>query len=170
VLCEAGDGPEAGARLETLLERPEQIRYGFLRRVHLALLSEVVERLGHTDAAARFYRWLEAELRHGRCVIVGPNAFYGAVERYLGLLALTLGRSGDAVHHQEIALDVHDQMRALGWATRSRYDLARALLVRAVGDDAQRAHALLDQASSVARDLGMRRLLDELDDLRRSRS
>jgi hypothetical protein len=59
-------------------------------------------------------------------------------------------------------------MRARGWATRSRYDLARALLVRAVGDHAQRAHALLDQASSVARDLGMHRLLNELDDLRRS--
>jgi hypothetical protein len=128
------------------------------RRLNLALLTEAVDQLDHPAAAARLYPWLEAELPHGLCMIVGPNAFFGAVERCLGLLAGALGLDDDAVRHHEAALEAHAHLRAPGWAARSRYDLARALLRRGHHDDAERARSLLGQASRAAGELGMPRL------------
>jgi hypothetical protein len=159
-LCDAHETDEAAALLETLLD-DAALRSGILRRYLLSMLSEAAALLGDTRSAARLYEWLVGELRHGDCVIIGPNAFFGAVRRYLGLLALALGRAGDAVAHHEAALEVHERMRARGWAARSRYDLARALLARGEDGDAARAAELLDAAIDAAKELGMPKLLEE---------
>jgi len=158
VLAQTGNVAEARVRLDDLLKSPDEIRHGFLRRFNMVLLAEAVDRLDHRNAADRLYRWLTAELPHGRCIIVGPNAFFGAVERCLGLLARTCGLDDDAVRHHEAALEAHEHLRAPGWVARSRYDLARALLRRGHHDDAERARSLLARANGAADQLGMPRL------------
>jgi tetratricopeptide (TPR) repeat protein len=165
VLCEAGEHAEATASLHAILDEPADIRSGHLRRANFALLAEAAEQLGDIDAAEILYPWLEAELAHGDCIPVGANAFYGAVHRYLGLLAATRGRIDDAVTHYRTALAIHDNMRAAGWAARTRFDLGRALLVRPSRTDMEAGRELLEQASRSAIQLGMNRLLAELNDL-----
>jgi hypothetical protein len=135
---------------------------GFLRRVTLALLAETADILGHVDAAHRLLGWLADELRSGECVIIGPNAFYGSVRRYMGLVALTAGLVDDAVRYHEEGLATHERMRARGWEARSRYDLARTLLARRQPGDRERAASLVDQARHAAARFGMVRLLEEI--------
>ena len=162
VLCDAGERDEAVALLEELVEsESEALRSGYLRRFSLAVLAESAELLGHRGAAEKLYSWLQHELSLGDCIILGANAYCGALRRYVGLLALTLGRPDEAVEHHEAALEVHERMRARGWAARSRYDLARALLARAAEGDVARAAGLIGEAFSAAHNLGMPKLLEE---------
>jgi tetratricopeptide (TPR) repeat protein len=165
VLCEAGERAEATASLHDLLDEPAEICSGYLRRMNFAFLAEAAEQLGDLDAAETIYPWLKAELAHGDCITVGANSFYGAVHRYLGLLTATRGRTDDAVGHYRSAIAIHDQMRAAGWAARTRYDLARALLVRPSRTATEVGRELLEQASRSAIQLGMTRLIAELSDL-----
>jgi tetratricopeptide (TPR) repeat protein len=162
VLAEAGEFDEATERLEGLLPQSESLLSGFLRRYSLAMLSEAAEILGHTDAASQLSGWMKDQLRSGLCVVIGPNTFLGAVDRYLGLLASTLGDTNEAIHHHEVALDVHDSMRARGWAARSRYDLSRALLAQGDSFDSDRSATLIDEALSMARALAMPKLTEEV--------
>ena len=134
----AGEREEATERLHALLAKPEALQSGYLRRLTLAVLAEANAVLGDTPAAAQLYRLLQSEARQGACVNVGAHSYHGAVERYLGMMALTLGHADDAVQHHERALDVHERMRARGWAARSRYDLTRALLARSGAGDVER--------------------------------
>jgi tetratricopeptide (TPR) repeat protein len=166
VLAEAGQYDEATSRLEALIARPQALLAGFLRRYSLVLAAEAAEILGHGDAAARLLPWLTAELGSGECIIVGPNTFLGSLRRYIGLVELTLGRTDAAVHDLVAALDVHERMRAKGWAARTRYDLARALLARNGPGDHEQAAARADEARRAARTLDMPRLLEELAVLR----
>jgi tetratricopeptide (TPR) repeat protein len=165
-LVEAGQFDEATVRLDALLADPEELLAGFLRRYCFVLLAESAEILGHVDAAEQLLHWMTDELRNGECVIVGPNAFFGSVRRYLGLVALTLGRTGDAVMFLEEALAIHERMRARGWVARTQYDLARALVARGRPGDTERAAGLVDDARGAASQLGMPKLLEEIATLR----
>src|SRR5205823_2956900 len=108
MLCEVGEHAEATELLEKLVtDDADAVRSGFLRRYELALLAEGAHALDHPGAAAEVYAWLAEEARLGDCIHVGPNAFFGATRRYVGLLALTLGRPKDAVKDLEVALDIH---------------------------------------------------------------
>lgn len=164
VLCEAGQLDEANARLEALLCQPAELLTGFLRRLTLALLAESVAVMGHTLAAARIRPWLHDEIRNGDCVLAGPNSYFGALRRYEGLAASAMGDSEQAVRDHTEALDVHERMRASGWAARSRYDLALALRARAHRGDEAAAGTLAAGACRVESQLGMPRLLEELGD------
>ena len=99
ILAERGDRDGAASLLESVLDQPDRLRIGFVRRFRLALLAEATEMIGHRDAASSLTSWLAAELRFGECIVVGANAFYGSARRYLGLLAMTLGERDDAVEH-----------------------------------------------------------------------
>jgi DNA-binding CsgD family transcriptional regulator len=87
-------------------------------------------------------------------------ATYGAVSRYLGLLAATLERWSEADLHFEAALALNSRMGARPCVVRTRYDFAVALLDRPNRNDAQRsrAQALLREARAEAEVLGMTRL------------
>ncbi len=165
-LCEAGRLDEGGELLRDMVGRPEQLLWGFLRKFTLGVLAESAELLADGESATSLYRWFEPELQTSACVIVGPNAFFGAVERYLGLLALVLDRPDDAVRHHEVGLDVHERLRAHGWAARSRFDLARTLTRRDRSGDSARAARLLLDADEAAARLGMSRLREEITLLR----
>ena len=161
-LAEAGQFDEATERLDQLLAHREELLAGFLRRYSLVMLAESAEILGHVEAAEQLLQWLTGELDSGECVIIGPNAFYGSVRRYMGLAALTIGQTDDAVEHLQAALTIHGRMRAKGWEARTRYDIARTLLVRGDPGDDERAAALVDEARLAAGQLGMPRLLEEI--------
>jgi tetratricopeptide (TPR) repeat protein len=79
----------------------------------------------------------------------------GAVDRYLGLLATTLGRLDDAVRHLEQAIAINDRMGARPWSAHSQHDLARALRQRARAGDRARAGELDRAALTTARRVGM---------------
>jgi DNA-binding SARP family transcriptional activator len=162
VLSQTGHLVEARRHLEAALARPA-VRAGFNRRWILALLAESAFAVPDGDCAQMLLPWTRAELRYGRCVIVGPNGYFGALARYLGLLALTVGDVSAAVQHHRAALRLHQRMRAAGWTARSRYDLARALQARGRPGDDELAADHLDQARTAADQLGMVALRAELD-------
>jgi predicted ATPase/class 3 adenylate cyclase len=131
-----------------------------LQRYCLAGLSEVAARIGDREHAAQLYNMLEASA--GFAAIIGNTAYHGAIDRYLGLLALALGRHDDAVAHHEAALAVHERMRARPWVARSWYDLSCALLHRGMAGDRERALGLLNDALDTANTLGMTKLVQEV--------
>ena len=141
LMAEAGDRRYATELVDAALADPRPLLAGFGRRYGLALLAEVAAVLEHRPAAARVLEWLGGDRRHGECIVMGANAYFGSIRRYLGLAALTLGDVDAAVGHQEAALVVHERMRAAGWAARSRSDLARALRARGREGDTERAVA-----------------------------
>ena len=86
-------------------------------------------------------------------------ACYGAADRYLGLLAATLGDHDRAVDHFEQALAVNRGMGATTWVAHTLYAYGRTLRMRGRGDDAVQASALLSEAATLAERIGMPTLL-----------
>ena len=79
----------------------------------------------------------------------------GAVDRYLGLAALTTGDLESAERHLRDALDLNTRIGARPWAARTRADLAALLLARDQPGDREQAAGLLAAALGTARRLGM---------------
>jgi tetratricopeptide (TPR) repeat protein len=77
------------------------------------------------------------------------------VDRYLGLLAATMGRLDDAERHLRDAIRINQQMGARPWTAHSENDLARLLLLRNGVGDRDRANELQETALATARRLGM---------------
>ena len=122
-----------------------------------ALAAEACALLGDERLAPRFYELLLP--RDGLCILGGRGVYFrGAVARYLGLLAATMGRADDAVRHLEDALETNARAQAPPWIARSLLDLARALLARGRPGDDLRAVDQLQRAELLARNLGMRSL------------
>ena len=83
-------------------------------------------------------------------------ASYGAADRYLGLLAATLGDHTHAIEHFEQALALNREMGATTWLAHTLYAYGRTLRMRGGSDDAQRASALLSEAATLAERIGCR--------------
>lgn len=99
----------------------------------------------------------------GRNVVVGnAAACYGALSRYLGALATTLGRLDDAAQHFEDALAMNARMEAWPWLARTQYQYATMLLERDQAGDSEKARELLKAALVTARELGMRALEERI--------
>ena len=95
----------------------------------------------------------------GRNVVIGSGAAcYGALARYLGALATTLGRLDDAARHFENAFAMNARMDARPWLAHTQHQYAAMLLVRHQPNDRDKAAALLDTAHATARELGMHAL------------
>jgi tetratricopeptide (TPR) repeat protein len=123
-------------------------------------LSEVCAFLGDADRAAILYRHLLPYAGHS--VVVGfAVACYGAVSRYLGLLAATMSRWEDAELHFKDALNLNANMDAKPWLAHTQYQYAAMLLTRDQAGDRERAKALLDQALTMGHDLGMQSLVEK---------
>jgi class 3 adenylate cyclase len=100
--------------------------------------------------------------RKGFSVLLGSSAYHGAADRYLGLLASTLGDHDAAIEHHTAAMQIHERMRARTWLARSWYDLAGALIARDADGDRDRAMRLLNDALDAANDVGMTKLVQEV--------
>jgi DNA-binding SARP family transcriptional activator/class 3 adenylate cyclase/tetratricopeptide (TPR) repeat protein len=79
----------------------------------------------------------------------------GSVSHYLGLLAATLTRFEDADAYFTAAAAIHARLGAPILLARTRLEWARMLLARRRPEDAERAHDLLEQAVTTARELGL---------------
>lgn len=141
-------GMESEARRELACVRAEGLD-PFRESLWLASLAHLTEAcvaLGDHDVAALVYPELEplggANLMIGHLV-----ACYGAADRYLGMLAATLGEWRLAEEHFERATQHNRRTGMLTWLAHTHYQHARARLAR--GDRAGAA-PLLGEAAALA--------------------
>ena len=121
----------------------------------LTYLADAAGAVAHQGVASLVYPLL-APLA-GRNVMIGHGvACYGAADRYLGMLAATLGDTDDAASHFEAALHLNRQMGADTWLAHTAYEYGRMLLGR--GDSAH-GEQLLAEAALLAEAVGMPTLL-----------
>ena len=119
----------------------------------MAVTAEACHLLADTAAATVLYDRLVPYA--GRHAIGHMEGSVGAVDRYLGLLAVTLGRLDDAERHLAAAVEINDWMEAWPWAAHSRHDLAAVLTRRDAPGDPARAQELDAAALVTTRRLGM---------------
>jgi DNA-binding CsgD family transcriptional regulator len=129
----------------------------------LTYLTDACAALGDDATAALVYAELEP-LGGGNVMIGHLVSCYGAADRYLGMLAATLGESERAVRHFEDALDLNRRMGATTWLAHTAYEYGRFLFARGRGDR-DRAAALLGEAASLAGQIGMPALLGRIEAL-----
>lgn len=122
----------------------------------LASLTYIVDACAATDdeaMAALAYPQLEPLARTN--VMIGHLVvYYGAADRYLGMLLATLGEWEPAEEHFERALEANAAMDAMTWLAHTNYQYARMLLRRG-GEHRQRAEPLLTAADRLAARIGM---------------
>jgi DNA-binding CsgD family transcriptional regulator/tetratricopeptide (TPR) repeat protein len=119
----------------------------------LAYLTDACTALGDETIAALLYP--ELERYGGGNVMVGHLvSCYGAADRYLGMLAATLGEAERAERHFEAALELNRRMGAVTWHAHTAYEYGRFLLGRGRAER-KRAGALLGEAATLAGRIGM---------------
>ena len=124
------------------------------RLMTLVTMAEVAASVGDAERAATLHDEL-LPYEHVN-VVVGPAlGCFGAVSRYLGLLALTCGRLDDAERHLTAALGLNTRMGARAWVAHTQADLAAMLVRRGAPGDAARAAELRTAALQTAEELGM---------------
>jgi DNA-binding CsgD family transcriptional regulator/tetratricopeptide (TPR) repeat protein len=129
----------------------------------LTYLADACTALGDEVTAALVYP--ELAPRAGGNVMIGHLvSCYGAADRYLGMLAATLGEPDRAVEHFERALELNRRMGADTWLAHTAYEYGRFLLARGRGDR-ERAAALLGEAAALAGRVGMPALLGRIQSL-----
>jgi DNA-binding CsgD family transcriptional regulator len=124
----------------------------------LTYLTDACAGVGDDAFAALIYPEL-APLAGANVVIGHGVACYGAVDRYLGMLAATLGDHDRAAEHFEAALRINRAMGAYTWVAHTLYAYGRSLRMRGRGHDDAAASALLTEAAAMAERIGMPTLL-----------
>ena len=120
----------------------------------LSYLADACCVVGDAVAAAAVYDELVGW--RGLVVQVGHLlAAHGAVDRYLGALAVLLGHEREAEIHFEAALQLDGSARMPVWVAHSQLEYGRFLARRGRPVDDARAMTLLEAASATAERLGM---------------
>jgi hypothetical protein len=129
----------------------------------LADLAGLCTHLCDTEHAAT----VSAHLRRyrGYVLLMGGHLCVGAADRFLGMLAHTVGRVDDAVAHYKTALELEERMNAAPLAARTRYWFARTLHTRGTPTDEGQAVKRLEAAAATAHELGMSRLAADAQEL-----
>jgi DNA-binding CsgD family transcriptional regulator/tetratricopeptide (TPR) repeat protein len=126
----------------------------------LTYLTDACVALGDETVAAIVLP--ELEPLAGANVMIGVLvAWYGAADRYLGMLAATLGEADRAEEHFERALDLDRRVGAATWVAHTAYEYGRLLLRRGPRERA-RAQRLLGEAAALAERIGMAALLSRI--------
>jgi tetratricopeptide (TPR) repeat protein len=131
----------------------------------ITFLVEVCTSLGDIDGACVLYRLLSP---YADFAVVAEVSCFGAASRYLGQLAATMRRWQASEAHFDQALAMNARMGAKPWLARTQYHYAQMLLARCAPRDRERARMLLEDASTSARQLGMRSLERRISDLSRN--
>jgi DNA-binding CsgD family transcriptional regulator len=104
----------------------------------------------------------ELEPHAGSNVMIGHLvACHGSADRYLGMLAGTLGEWDRAEEHFERAMDLNRRMGAVTWLAHTAHEYARVLLARGPGER-DRVGVLLGEAAALAERVGMPALLSRV--------
>ncbi|HTU84401.1 MAG TPA: AAA family ATPase [Solirubrobacteraceae bacterium] len=148
-------GMEAEARRE--LDRIRQSGLNPFRETiwvaALTYLTDACAALGDQAVASMVYPEL-APLA-GMNVMIGHLVIcYGSADRYLGMLAATLGEWERAEEHFEAALALNHQMEMRTWLAHTEYEYARLLLAQGAAER-DRAMTHLSQAAEIAGDIGL---------------
>jgi len=117
--------------------------------------------IGDVSRASSLYAMMEP-YRDGFTGVGASLLSLGHMGRYLGLLAATLGRRGDATAHFELAIERNRQMGAWPWLALSEFDFARVLSASRVASDQNKAKRLLDDATGIAERIGMTGWLERM--------
>ena len=107
----------------------------------MTLLAETCSFLDDRGRAEKLYTLLSPYA--DRVAVSVPDVCTGSVERYLGILATTLGRFDDAARHLEAAGERNAAMGARPWLAHTQHDHARALIARGGPQDGAKASDLL---------------------------
>ena len=152
LLAELGMEAEARHELDRIVAIGLEPFRASLWLASLTYIADASAALGHEASAALVYP--ELEPLAGESVMIGHLvAFYGAADRYLGMLAATLGEWDRAEEHFDQAIALNRRMEARTWLAHTDYEYARMLLARGANTD--RAARLLKQASELAADVGL---------------
>ena len=144
LLCETGRSDEARAELEVVAQIGlETIPMDGDWMIAITLLADVATALDDTERALEVYELL---LPFGQAnVVIGLGAVcLGPTARYLGRLALTMGRRTDALEHLRNAIKANIALGAPVHLAHTQLDYAYAL-----GPGAQ-ARALIEEAQQTA--------------------
>jgi DNA-binding SARP family transcriptional activator/DNA-binding CsgD family transcriptional regulator/tetratricopeptide (TPR) repeat protein len=124
----------------------------------MTYLADACSMTGDAETAGRIYPALEPYA--GTNIMIGYSVgYYGAADRYLGMLAATLGHTAAAERHFEAALELNRQMQATTWLAHTCYQYGRLQWSR----HPDRARVLLDEASTLAQRVGMPSLLRRME-------
>ncbi len=160
VLAELGMEREARRELSRLAAEGIDGFRTSLWLATLAYLTDACAALGDEAMAAIVYP--ELEPLAGANVMIGHLvACYGTADRYLGMLAATLGEPGRAEEHFERAMEQNRRMGASTWVAHTAYEYGRFLLGRGRGARG-RAEALLGEAATLAERIGIEGLLGKI--------
>ena len=163
LLVELGMEDEARRELRRVADEGLDPLRESLWLASLTYLSDVCAALGEESLAALVYP--ELEPLAGASVMIGHLVtFYGAADRYLGMLATTMGEWERAEQHFERAIELNQRMGAETWLAHTAYEYGRLLLKRPRGDRS-RAAELLDRAGELAGRIGMSALLNRAEAL-----
>ena len=150
----AGDDSTATAILSDLAQhRFSAVPRDWLFPWAAAQLTVACALLDRVDHVATLYELLAP---YASTMIVCATATYveGAADRFLGILAGTLGRFEVSESHFTTALSLETRFGSDLQAAHTRYWYARMLGARGVADDRDRAVLLLDQSRADARRFG----------------
>jgi len=126
----------------------------------LTYLTDAAAALGDEAVASLVYPELAPFT--GQNVMIGHLVeCYGAADRYLGMLAATLGDRQRAEDHFQRAMELNKRMGALTWLAHTAYEYGRLLLTGGKGEP-ERAAALLGEAAGLAQRIGLPTLLDRV--------
>jgi DNA-binding CsgD family transcriptional regulator len=153
VLAELGLETEARRALARIAKDGLEPFRESLWLASLVYLAEASAALGDETVGELVYSELTAYAGHN--VMVGHLvAYYGAADRFLGMLAACLGDGDAAAVHFEAALALNRRMGAVTWTAHTAYEYGRLLLARGRAQRAQ-AEALLGEAAALADRIGM---------------
>lgn len=128
----------------------------------LAFLTETCAALGDAATAETLYRLLLP--RAGRNIVFGNGSgCAGAADRFLGMLAATMGHWAAAEQHYVDAIAMNGRTGALAPLAHTHRDHAAMLLARGAPGDAERAGELLRWARESAEALGLAALLRKVE-------
>ncbi len=154
LLAELGMEDEARCELERVREEGFDGLRSSLWVASLTYLADACAIVGDERLAALIYPEL-VPLSGGNVVVGHGVTCYGAADRFLGLLATTLGDHDRAVEHFERALAVNRRMGATTWTAHTLFAYGRTLRMRARDNDALHASELLSEAASLAARIGI---------------
>jgi DNA-binding CsgD family transcriptional regulator/tetratricopeptide (TPR) repeat protein len=163
VLAELGMEREASHELSKLAAEGIDGFKASLWLATLTYLTDASAALGDETMAALLYPELEPFA--GTNVMIGHLvACYGSADRYLGMLASTLGEDERAERHFERAMEQNQAMEASTWLAHTAYEYGR-FLGRRGGAARERAEGLLGEAAALAERIGMAGLLAKIGSL-----
>jgi tetratricopeptide (TPR) repeat protein len=158
IYAELGRETEARSEFESLSgDGFSAIPRDSLWQTSLVYLAETCCMIGSCGEAEALYELL-APYEELAVVVGSASVSLGATSRYLGQLAVELGRWDEAEAHFEHAVDFDTRTSARAWLAHSWFQYSRLLARRDRPGDKGRADQMLSSAMQTVTELGMRGL------------